>query len=43
MRGGFETTSREKSMRIKILLDNDLPTDEFKVFYLLYDKLTPVF
>jgi hypothetical protein len=30
-------------MRIKILLDNDLPTHEFKVFYLLCDKFTPVF
>jgi hypothetical protein len=27
LRGGFETTSKEKSMRIKILLDNDLPID----------------
>ncbi len=30
-------------MRIKILLDNDLATDGFIVFYLIYDNLTPFF
>ena len=30
-------------MRIKILLDNDLATDGFMVFYLIYDNLTPFF
>jgi hypothetical protein len=34
---------KERGIRIKILLDNDLAIDGFMVFYLLYDNLIPFF